>query len=99
MRSRSRVRGPQRSCTDPARLRFDPVERSEQIFGREGRLDQPHRVQVWILVGASDGSGLVERRHLEQRSNSPETVESHPQKSEPVSEIRSEPDGRPDHDL
>jgi hypothetical protein len=73
------------------------VEVGEQVRSREGRLDQPHRIEIGILAGSSNGGGLIERRHCEQGSRPSESVESDPEKSEAVSQVGPETDGRPDH--
>jgi hypothetical protein len=82
---------------DPTGPRFDPMKVGEQVRSREGRLDQPHRVEIGILLGSSNGGGLIERRHCEQGPRRSESVESHPQKSEAVTHVGPEPDGRADH--
>ena len=82
--------------SNPARRRLDPLERGEEVVGGEGRLDQPHRVQIWILVGPSHGSGFVKRGNVDQGPQAAEPVEPALKKREPISEVRAETDGRPD---
>jgi hypothetical protein len=82
---------------NPTGLRFDPVEVGEQVRSRKGRLNQPHRIEIGILFGSSNGGGLIERRHCEHGSRPSESVESDPQESESVSQVGPEPDSRPDH--